>query len=115
MEAVRAANAALSDAQADSAKKAHVLGRVSLYLESMPDVPDTKELERQAESLRTKCKQLDEELSDERVQEQLSSIASILSEKLTTWARELGLPRSVTRGQPVARRGEGGGPTAHRV
>jgi hypothetical protein len=94
MEAVRSSNAALSQAHTDTAKKAHVLGRVSLYVESMPDVPDTKELERQAESLRTKCKYLEEELSDERVQEQLASIASLLSEKLTKWARDLGLEHS---------------------
>ncbi|MBK8217916.1 MAG: DUF3732 domain-containing protein [Myxococcales bacterium] len=94
MEAVRSANTAVSEAHADSAKKAHVLGRVSLYLESMPDVPDTKDLEGQAESIRAKCKQLEEELSDERVQEQLASIASLLSEKLTKWARELGLEHS---------------------
>jgi hypothetical protein len=94
MEAVRTASAALSEAHADSAKKAHVLGRLSLYLESMPDVPDTKELEGQAASLRAKCKQLEEDLSDERVQEQLASIASLLSEKLTKWARELGLEHS---------------------
>ncbi|WP_224361263.1 DUF3732 domain-containing protein [Hyalangium versicolor] len=96
MEAVRTANAALSEAQADSARKAHVLGRVSLYLESMPDVPDTKELEAQVESLTAKSKQLEEELSDERVQEQLASIASRLSEKLTEWARRLGLEHSVS-------------------
>lgn len=94
MEAVRTANSAISEAHADLAKKAHVLGRVSLYLESMPDLPDTKELEGQAASLHAKCKQLEEELSDERVQEQLASIVSLLSEKLTKWARELGLEHS---------------------
>jgi len=94
MEAVRTANEAVSEVQADSAKKAHVLGRVSLYLESLPDVPDTKDFEEQAESLRAKCKLLEEEMSDERVQEQLASIASLLSEKLTKWARELGLEHS---------------------
>lgn len=94
MEAVRSANSAVSEALADSAKKAHVLGRISLYLESMPDVPDTKDLEGQAESICAKCKHLEEELSDERVQEQLASIASLLSEKLTKWARELGLEHS---------------------
>jgi len=86
MEAVRTASAALSESHTDSARKAHVLGRISLYLESMPDVPDTKDLEGQAESLRAQCKRLEEELSDERVQEQLTSIASRLSEKLTEWA-----------------------------
>lgn len=94
MEAVRTANAALSEAQADSTRKAHVLGRISLYLESMPDVPDTKELEAQAESLRAQYERLEEELSDERVQDQLDSIASRLSETLTRWARALGLEHS---------------------
>jgi hypothetical protein len=94
MEAVRTANTALSEAHSDSARKAHVLGRISLYLESMPDVPDTRDLEVQAESLRAQCKRLEEELSDERVQEQLASIASLLSEKLTKWARDLGLEHS---------------------
>jgi len=94
MEAVRTANAALSEALADSTRKAHVLGRISLYLESLPDVPDTTELERQVESLRAQCKRLEEELSDERVQEQLASIASRLAEKLTEWARSLGLEQS---------------------
>ncbi|MFP2895285.1 DUF3732 domain-containing protein [Corallococcus sp. 4LFB] len=94
MEAVRTANMALSQAQADSARKAHILGRLSLYLESMPDVPDTKGLEEQAESLRAKCQQLEEELSDEHVQEQLFSITSRLSERMTEWARSLGLEHS---------------------
>lgn len=94
MEAVRTASVALSEAQADSARNAHILGRISLYLESMPDVPDTKELEGQIESLTARCKRLEEELSDERIQEQLASISSLLSEKLTNWARELGLEHS---------------------
>lgn len=96
MEAVRTVNAALSAAQSDAARKAHVLGRISLYLESMPDVPDTKDLEGQVELLTTQCKRLEEELSDERVQEQLASIASRLSEKLTDWARALGLEHSAS-------------------
>lgn len=91
MEAVRTSNAALSDVQADSVRKAHVLGRISLYLESMPDVPDTKDIEAQVEELTAKIKQLEEELSDERVQERMTSITSRLSEKLTDWARRLGL------------------------
>lgn len=94
MEAVRSTNSALSEVHADFAKKAHILGRISLYLESLPDVPDTKDLDGQAESLRVKCKQLEEELSSERIQERLASIASLLSERLTKWARALRLEHS---------------------
>ncbi|HLE57124.1 MAG TPA: DUF3732 domain-containing protein [Rhodothermia bacterium] len=96
MEAVRSANVALSEAQADSARKAHTLGRISLYLESLPDVPDTNELEEQAESLRAKCQQLEGEFSDERVQEQLLSITSRLAERMTDWARTLELEHSAS-------------------
>lgn len=96
MEAVRTANTALSESLADSARKAHVLGRISLYLESMPDVPDTKALEGQVESLSIQWKRLEEELSADRVQEQLTSIASRLSEKLTKWARVLNLEHSAS-------------------
>jgi hypothetical protein len=94
LEAVRTASAALSEAHPDATKKAHVLGRVSLYRESLPDVADTNDLEGQAESLRAKCTELERGLSNERVQEQLASIASLLSERLTKWARELKLEHS---------------------
>jgi hypothetical protein len=91
IEAVRTLDATLADAHAESARKAHVLGRISLYLESMPDVPDTKELEEAAESLLAKCQQLEEELSDDRVQEAIASITSRLAERMTQWGRRVGL------------------------
>lgn len=94
MESVRTANAALSDAQTDSVRKVHILGRISLYLESMPDLPDTKDLQDQAEMLRSKCARLEEDLSDERIQEQLTSITSRLAERMTKWARVIELEHS---------------------
>ena len=45
MEAVRAANDRLQGQQDLAAKQVHILGRVSLYLESMPELPDTRALE----------------------------------------------------------------------
>lgn len=94
MEAVRVANTGLSDAQTDAARKSHVLGRLSLYLESMPDVPDTKALTEQAETLKAKCRQLEEDLSDEHVRERIESITFLLGERMTRWARELFLEHS---------------------
>lgn len=96
MQAVRAANTVLSEAREDAIRKAHILGRISLYLESLPEIPATKEIEQTIESLRARCKQLEEELSDERVQEQLASIASRLSERMTTWAQSLDLEHSAS-------------------
>lgn len=94
MEAVRTANERLSKLRDDSAKKMHILGRLSLYLESMPDLPDTKSIEQQAETLRTQCSALENELSDERVRERIESVTSILGQRMTQWALKLDLEHS---------------------
>jgi chaperonin cofactor prefoldin len=94
MEAVRSASERLSRVHDDYARRAHVLGRVSLYLESLPDLPDTKALEHQAETLRAKCAEFENELSDERIRERLDSVLSILAQRMTTWARQLDLEHS---------------------
>lgn len=94
MEAVRIEQEHWSKVQDDSAKRAHILGRISLYLESLPDIPDTQALQQQAESLREQCAVLENELSDEKIRERLESIMSILGEKMTKWARDLNLEHS---------------------
>ena len=52
MQAVQSANAHLQQVHDDVAKRAHILGRIGLYLESLPELPDTQNLERQAQELR---------------------------------------------------------------
>ncbi|RII28382.1 MAG: DUF3732 domain-containing protein [Geobacter sp.] len=94
MEAVRSASDSLANVQDDATKRAHILGRISLYLESLPELPDTTALETKAESLRAQIVALETDLSDERTQERLDSIVSILGQKLTEWARLLELEHS---------------------
>jgi len=65
-----------------------------LYVESLPDLPDTKALDQEAEALREQCSGLEVELSDERVRERLESMTSILGQRMTHWARDLGLEHS---------------------
>lgn len=94
MEAIRAANLKLDETVSSSARKARILGRVSLYLESLPDLPEISGIEEQAQSLGARVEELAESLSDERVQEQIASITSRLGEHMTKWARELDLEHS---------------------
>lgn len=94
MEAVRSASDRLQQIQDEASKQALILGRISLYLESLPDLPDTKALEENAEQLREQCAALEDELSDEHVKERIASIVSILGQRMTDWARRLELEHS---------------------
>lgn len=94
MEAVRTTSDRLAQFQDDAVRRAHILGRISLYLESMPELPDTKALEEKAAGLRSQWAALETELSDERIQERIDSITSILGQQLTEWARRLELEHS---------------------
>jgi hypothetical protein len=94
MEAVRTASDRLAQVQDEAARRAHILGRIALYLESLPELPDTKALEEKATSLRAQCDALETELGNENIQERIESITSILGQHLTEWARRLELEHS---------------------
>jgi hypothetical protein len=96
MEAVRNADERVALAQDDATKRVHILGRISLYLESLPDLPDTQALEDQAASLRAEASLLEADLSDDLVREKVDSVASILSQRMTKWALELELEHSTS-------------------
>lgn len=95
MEAVRRSSDRLQQVQDDTAKRALIIGRISLYLESLPELPDTRALDEQAQRLREQCAVLEVELSDERVRERIESITSILGRQMTDWARDLELEHSM--------------------
>lgn len=94
MEAVRVIDVPLQLAHDEIARRALVQGRIGLYLESVPDLPDTNELQRRAEALRAAKATLEGELSDEIVAERMVSIGSILSRKMSAEAQGLMLEHS---------------------
>jgi len=93
-EAIQATNMKLQSIQDQNAKRTYILGRVSLYLESLPQLEDTSGLKREISSLERQIQALENELSDEAVQERLTSILSIISRDMSTWAKELNLEHS---------------------
>lgn len=96
LEAVRAANEPVRLAHDELARRALVQGRIGLYLESVPDLPDTSALLTRAEELRTAYAALEGELSDEVVTERMTSIGSILSRQMSEGARGLLLEHSAS-------------------
>ncbi len=94
LEALHASNQRLQKLRDRSARRAHVLGRIGLYLESLPHLEDTSDLKNAIASLKEQIKQLEEELSDEVVQDRIQSFLSNLSRDMSEWARELRLEHS---------------------
>jgi len=97
LEAVRQADDRLQALRDASARRAHVLGRVSLFLETLPHIADTSELRREIAELGAQIAQLEEELSDDKIQERLDSILSVIGKRLTEWSERLELEH---RGNP---------------
>jgi uncharacterized Zn finger protein (UPF0148 family) len=94
LEAVQATNGRLQEMRDHETKRAYVLGRIGLYLESLPHVADTSELRREIDEYKTRIALLEEELSDEVIQERMESILSILSRDLSALAQTLPLEHS---------------------
>jgi len=94
LEALQASNQRLQELRDRAAKRAHVLGRIGLYLESLPHLEDTSELKRGIEGLKTQITQIEEELSDETIQDRIQSFLYNLSRDMSEWAHELQLEHS---------------------
>lgn len=94
MDAVRNASDRIQALRDEAAKKALIIGRVSLYIQNLPDLPDSQRLQVRIDDLRQQCDSLEDELSAERVQERVESISSILGSWMSDWATALDLEHS---------------------
>lgn len=97
LEAIRQADDRLQGLRDASARQAHVLGRISLFLETLPQIADTSKLRREIAELGTEITQLEEQLSNDKIQERLDSILSVIGKRLTEWSEQLELEH---RGNP---------------
>lgn len=94
LEAIQISNARFQEVKDRNSKRAHVLGRISLYLESVPQVEDSSGLQREILALSEKISILENELSDDALQERMQSVLSILSRDMSHWAKDLRLEHS---------------------
>jgi DNA repair ATPase RecN len=94
LEAVQASNQRLQAVRDRAARRAYILGRIELYLESLPPLGDSSELKKEITAVTIQVQSLEEELSSESVQERLESILHLLSQDMSTWAKCLKLEHS---------------------
>ena len=73
---------------------ARVVGRISLYLESVHMMDDSMAIREKLESARLRVHNLETLLESEEEQERLASILSLLSHQMTKWADELRMEHS---------------------
>jgi len=94
LEAVQKSNKRIEEIRDRAASRAYILGRIGIYLETLPQLEDTSDLKREIKDLQEKIDKLEEELSTEVSQERLYSILSILSRDMSGWAKLLKLEHS---------------------
>lgn len=94
MQAIRQVDERLRLLKDEATKKAHILGRISLYLESIPELPSTQYLEERQERLSTEIETLEAMVSAEMIQDKLDSILVLIGREMTEWAQELELEHS---------------------
>ena len=71
-----------------------VVGRISLYVENIPQMPDLTEQRRRLDELKRQEKQLDEAVSTDVIQQKLESCLSNVNRYLSDYARRIGLEYS---------------------
>jgi hypothetical protein len=94
MDALQASQRRLQAFKDHDARRAHIMGRIGLYLESLPPLEDTSDLQKEIANLKADISALEVKVSDEAVQERLESILSLISRDMSTWSKELDLEHS---------------------
>jgi hypothetical protein len=94
IEAVVAQEELLKTLRSEQALQARVVGRVSLFLESVQATEDHVELRSCIDEARRRVEDLEDSLSDNVSSERLSSALKIIGDNITQWSRGLKLEHS---------------------
>jgi len=94
LEALRGSDERLDQLLDQASRRAHVLGRISLYLESVPESEDAGSLKASIANLQRTIDRLKEELSDEQTRQTLDSFLNLIGKKMSEWASRFELEHS---------------------
>ncbi|MFO0799450.1 MAG: DUF3732 domain-containing protein [Gemmataceae bacterium] len=94
IDALMAREEALQRERNRVVEQARVIGRISLYLESIRLDEEDTGLRTQIENMRLRVADLEAGLSDEAVEDRLNSILQVIGRDMTEWAKRLELEHS---------------------
>lgn len=96
LTAVKRSNQRLQLASDIEARRAMVLGRISLYMENIPQMPDLSEQQERLRELRLQEDMLDEAVGADAIQAKLESCLSNVNQHLWNYAKQIDLEYSDT-------------------
>ena len=96
LTAVKRGNQRLQLASDMEARRAMVLGRISLYMENIPQMPDLSEQQERLKELRLQEGLLDEAVSADTIQAKMESCLSNVNQHLWNYAKQIDLEYSDT-------------------
>lgn len=94
IEAIVAQQDALASMRSEEANQSRVVGRISLFLESVRAITESTELQEKLNSIQQKVKELEKSLSRSGTDEKLESALKIIGDNITQWSRRLELEHS---------------------
>ncbi len=94
LEAIFAQEEELERLRERVAQQGRIVGRISLYLDSVKEVDETEALVREVEKQRRVVADLENTVSNETLEEQLGIMLRVISESMSTWAKRLDLEHS---------------------
>lgn len=89
LEAIQRQNERVREYRERSVRRAHLLGRISLYIGSVPEISNNSDLQRNIVHLQNEIDRIGRELND--AEDRVQSALSILSRDMSAWASELHL------------------------
>jgi len=94
IEAIVAQQSVLEDMRSEEASQARVIGRISLFLESITDSNAISDLQQKLDAAKQKVEELEGSLSNSQTDEKLKAALKIIGDDITQWSRLLRLEHS---------------------
>jgi hypothetical protein len=91
LESLRGTDERIESMRDSAERRSHVLGRISLYVESLAPPSELNRIRNAVDSLTYRIGELQEELSDEATEAKFDSILARLSVAMTAWSQQLQL------------------------
>lgn len=94
IEALQKSSIEMEELKDRETRRSYLLGRIGLYLESIPEVVDNKNDQKALENITNQINSLLDEISFNTIQERIESFISIININLSSWSKFLDLEHS---------------------